>query len=362
MLTDYDVVIVGARVAGATLAALLGDAGVRVLLVDRATFPSPAISTHFIRGNGLVGILERLNLLAPVLALGAPPLTCQYRYMKGGTQPTVEPPQNPGPIGYCLSVRREPLDQLLVQRACATGQVDLAERTRVTELLWTEQRVTGVRLATAAGVQSIRAKLVVGADGRYSLVARAVQAPIEEEEPAHRALYYCYVRDFPSVHGRPPDGPEFSRREDEVAYVFPSDGGVTCVALSINLAGFAAMKAAPAAQFRQRIAHHRGIAARFAAATPVSGMLGLGPVPNYVRSPSGPGWALVGDAGMHQDPWSGMGMDLAGVHAVFLAEAICAWLANAASVADALALYHQRRNEHGLETYRRTVLLSRDLR
>ncbi|MFI5269707.1 MAG: NAD(P)/FAD-dependent oxidoreductase [Chloroflexota bacterium] len=78
--------------------------------------------------------------------------------------------------------------------------------------------------------------------------------------------------------------------------------------------------------------------------------------------PYGPGWALVGDAGMHQDPWSGHGMDNACVHAAFLAEALRDWLSGAATEQDALGRYHQRRDADSLETYHRTVIMSRDMR
>jgi menaquinone-9 beta-reductase len=361
MLREYDVIVIGARVAGATLAAILGDAGYRVLLVDRANFPSPTLSTHFFRGNGMVGVLQQLGVLPQVLALGAPPLTCQYRYENGSDQAILEPPQEPGEIGFCLSVRREPLDYLLLQRATATGRVAFALQTRLVALLWEGSRVVGVRLATNEGAQDIRAKIVVGADGRNSFVAKAVEAALEETEPGHRALYYCYLQDFPNLYDAPANAAEFSWMEDEVAYLFPSDAGVTCVALSVNRSGFAWMKQALEARFRQRIAQHRGIASRFAKATPISQVLGLGPFPNYVRVPVGEGWALVGDAGIHQNPWSGRGMDAAGVHATFLAEAIDACLTNNMPEAAALARYHQRRNEHGLAGYRETVRLSRDL-
>ena len=91
-------------------------------------------------------------------------------------------------------------------------------------------------------------------------------------------------------------------------------------------------------------------------------IVGCGPEPNYVRVPIGPGWALVGDAGMHQDPWSGRGMDMASMHAVFLVEALINWWSGAMPEANALATYHQQRNSHGLEGYRQTVALARDLR
>src|SRR5262245_17044435 len=135
MSDEYDVLIVGARVAGAIVAALLGDAGYRVLLVDRTTFPSTTLSTHYFRGSGLLAVLKRLNVLEQVLALGSPTFTHSYDYMNGGEQPIIKA-TDPSEVGYNLSVRRKPLDYLLIQRALATQRVELRERTRVTELHW----------------------------------------------------------------------------------------------------------------------------------------------------------------------------------------------------------------------------------
>jgi 2-polyprenyl-6-methoxyphenol hydroxylase-like FAD-dependent oxidoreductase len=359
---DYDALIVGARVAGSTLAALLGEAGYRVLLIDRARFPSPALSTHFFRGEGLVAVLDRLGVLDEVLALGSPPLVRMYDYVDGGTVPTVAPFSESGAAGFCLSVRREPLDNLLVQLAVTHPSVELSAGTRLLDLVQKEGRVVGARLMTPEGERSVRARIVVVADGRHSVVARAVGAPAEVEDPPIRGVFHRYVRGFTGPDGAEPDGAEFSQIEDELAYIFPSDAGVTCVALSVNLADFATMRTAPEAHFRARMAAHGGLAERFAAATPEGRQLGCGPEPSYVRVPVGPGWALVSDAGLHQDPWTGRGMDLAGTHATYLAEALHNWFSGTTTEALVLATYHERRNAHALPIYQETLTLGRDLR
>lgn len=360
-LQIYDAVIVGARVAGGVLAALLGDAGYRVLLVDRARFPSGTLSTHFFRGGGLVAVLERLGVLPEVLALGSPPLVRQYNYLDGAEQPKINPAQNPGHVGYCLSVRREALDFLLLRRACQSSSVELLELTRVRELNWEDGRVVGANLTTPDGERTVRARIVIGADGRHSFVAGAVNAPAQDESPPARAIYYCYVRNFCAPVGVL-DGPEFSRLRDEIAYVFPSDESFSCIALSVNLPTFAWMRTAAEERFRERLAQHRGIASRFAAAQRTGRLLGCGPEPNHVRVPYGRGWALVGDAGMHSDPWAGMGMDMAGVHATYLAQALIQWFEGSLSEAEALASYQRQRDERDLQTYHRVVNYAKDLR
>jgi 2-polyprenyl-6-methoxyphenol hydroxylase-like FAD-dependent oxidoreductase len=359
---DYDAIVVGARIGGSTLAALLGDAGYHVLLVDKATFPSATRSTHYFRGTGFVAVLARLKLLDRILALGCPPLTFEYLYNQETERRAVEPTLSPGAIGFNLSARREPLDFLLVQRAMASPSVDLVEQTQITALLWEHERVVGARLLTPQGTYDVRTRIVIGADGRHSFVARAVNAPLEESAPPIRAVYYRYVSGFLGPDGISPNGVEFSLLGDEMAYVFPSDTGLTCIALSINLADFAWMRKNPEERFGERLARHRGIADRFLAAQPVGPFLGCGPEANYVRVPAGRGWALVGDAGLHQDPWMGLGMDMAGTHASFLAEALCEGFDGRLSQSEALASYHQRRNDHALKGYQRTVYLARDLR
>ena len=189
-------IVIGARIAGSIVAALLGDAGYRILLVDRATFPSSTLSTHFFSGAGLLAVLDRLGVLSQVLALGSPPLVRSYTYTNGARQALIEPPFSPGAIGYCLSVRREPLDAILVRRACQSPSVHFVEHARVSAPLWQEGRVIGVKLVSSHGEQSVRARLVIGADGRHSGLARAVKATTEESAPGCRALYYAYVHGF----------------------------------------------------------------------------------------------------------------------------------------------------------------------
>ena len=169
---EVDVVIVGARVAGSTLACLLGAAGWRTLVIDRARFPSPTLSTQFFRGGGCASVLSRLGVLDEVLACGSPPLVREYNADALGGSHTIDPPQDPGDVGFCLSVRRETLDEILVRRARRESTVDVLEGTVLGALLVAEGRVVGVEIADGAGAQRVRARLVVG--GRASVTRRRV--------------------------------------------------------------------------------------------------------------------------------------------------------------------------------------------
>jgi flavin-dependent dehydrogenase len=282
-----DVVVVGARVAGATLAALLGDAGARVLLVDRASFPSATLSTHFFGGGHAVSVFRRLGVLDRLLALGAPPLRCEYTYVDDDAA-EVGPPQDPGDVGYSLSVRREALDDVLVRRAAGSPVVELAERTRLDDLLRRDGRVIGAVIEGPRGRRAVGARVVVGADGRRSKVAKLVGADDQERRSGARALYYRYVRDFASPAEE--IGAEFSPRGDEIAYVFPSDDGFACVAVSSPKSLFSEFRVSPSAMLDARIGQHSQIAERYEAAQRDGTVLGTAPEDNYVRIPFGEGW------------------------------------------------------------------------
>jgi menaquinone-9 beta-reductase len=352
------VLIVGARIAGATLATILGAGGMKVILIDTASFPSTTLSTHFFRGEWGVRALDRLGVLDEVLSLRPPKLVCQYDYALGATEPQVSGAQSPGAAGFCLSVRREPLDDILVRRAARESTVSMMTGTRFINILRDGDRIVGAQISREGEQIEVTCRVVVGADGRRSAVAKAVGAAVQVSDPPMRALYYQYVRGFPTPGEA---GPEFSLRGDEIAYVFPSDDAVACVAVSVNLERFRGMRGSLATGFRGVIDDHPALAERFARAQPVGRVLGCGPETSYVRHPVGAGWALVGDASIHQDPWSGRGIDFATTHATFLAEALLEAGAGGKAERDALQRYVARRDEHGLPGYRETTEFAADI-
>jgi flavin-dependent dehydrogenase len=357
---EVDVVVSGARVAGSTLAALLGAAGWTTVVVDRAQFPSATLSTHFFRGASCVNVLRRLGVLDEVLACGPPRLTREYNADALTRTHTIDPPQDPGDVGFCLSVRRQTLDEILVRRARREPSVDVLEGTSLSRLLVTDGRVTGVEISDDAGSAQVRARVVVGADGRASKVAELVGAEVQEQHRASRAMYYRYATGLAGPEGDP-DGPEFSLGDDELAYVFPCDGPMSCVAVSVNLGGYAQMRSRAMVAFEERLAAHPFLASRIEVATWTGRLFGCGPRPGTVRVPTGPGWALVGDASLYQDPWTGLGMDNASVHATFLAEALDDFLSGRAGEQESMSAYHRRRDEHALAGFRETCQLGRDL-
>ena len=172
MSTDYDAIVVGARCGGSPTAMLLARNGYRVLLVDKATFPSDTMSTHLAHPPA-VAALDRWGILEQLEATNCPPIT-RYSFDFGPVTVAGTPrPANGTDRAYCP--RRIVLDALLVEAAAAAG-AELREAFAVEEVVVEDGRVTGIR-GHAKGGETVteRAKVVVGADGRHSLVAKAVE-------------------------------------------------------------------------------------------------------------------------------------------------------------------------------------------
>jgi flavin-dependent dehydrogenase len=343
-----DVVVVGGRVAGALTALRLAQRGVAVRLLEARHFPSDTLSTHFFRGDGLVRGLDEVGVLEEVLASGAPPLRCQYDALDDGPA-RLEPPQDPGRVGFCLSVRRVTLDAIVARR-CQQAGVDVRTDTKVVDVVRDGGRVVGVVDATGT---THRATAVVGADGRRSRMAGLLDAGDDERHPPARAMYYRYATGWQS-----PDevGPEFSLVGDELGYVFPSDGDLVCIAISITLADHELGRTNAADYLERRLRSHPSLAGRVEGLTWVGGVyVGL-PAESVLRAAAGDGWALVGDAGTGQDPWAGMGMDTASRQAEVFAEAF------AEHADDWPTAYARLRSEHTLAGYHLATRFAPDLR
>ena len=350
--TRHDVVVVGGRVAGAMTAARLAARGRSVLVLESRERLSGTLSTHFFRGDGLVRGLAEVGVLEQVLATGAPPLTCQYSYSGGGDVPTIGPPQEPGTAGFCLSVRREALDALLASHVSRVPGVTFRTGVKVVDVLRREGAVAGVR--DESGDEHF-ASVVVGADGRRSRVARLVRANVHERHPAARVMYYRYVTEWTGPQAGCPDGAEFSLLDNEQVYVFPSDRKTACVALTVGLDRYTEASSHPEHFFDTRIKAHHGIWPRLRRSVQ-RGRIFVGPLQDSViRQAAGPGWALVGDAGTYQDPWTGFGMDTAARQAEVLAQTL---LPNPAEWNDS---YSIARDGVTLERFTATVTAAPDL-
>ena len=351
---DYDVIVVGGRVAGSLLASLLGDAGHHVLILDRARFPSDTLSTHFFRAPTFralkqVGVYEEVQAKAPHL-------TVNYNVVDGIVFP--EAVDRPEDYPFHMCVRRITLDEILVRRARRTANVEFREAARATQLLKEDGQIVGVAWTESGSGGEARARVVVGADGLRSFVAKEAGAETEHEEPVHRAMYYAYYRGV-----EPTDGPaaEFHYRGNALVYCFPCDDDLTLVASSVPIARFAEFKREPEGMLLEELRSMAALAPRLGMAERAGDVRGTGSIPGYLRVPYGKGWALVGDAGMVMDPWSGQGIDQASTHAVLLARHLGQYLLGESDWEAAMGEYHRERNEFSLKTYHRTCQYSVDL-
>jgi len=342
----YDVIVVGARCAGAPTAMLLARRGYRVLLVDRATFPSDTLSTHFIKPPG-VAMLRRWGLLDQVIASGCPPVL-RFRFDYGPVVLAGSPPPLDGG-GECYAPRRTILDSILVEAAAQAG-AEVRPAFTVDGVLTDDQEVVGIRgHARGSAALTERARLVVGADGRRSLVARAVAAPTYRARPALTCAYYSYWSDVPA--GEEIEGYFLPRR---VILVFPTNDGQVCVFLQWPSAEFRSVRTNVEGHVQAAVAQVPDLAGRLSGGRRAARLAGTGDLPNFFRAPYGAGWALVGDAGYHRDPLTAQGISDAFRDAQLLSEAIDAGLAGRQPLAATLAGYQRQRDEAATAMYELT--------
>ncbi|WP_243059644.1 NAD(P)/FAD-dependent oxidoreductase [Nocardioides sp. SR21] len=343
MHTNPDVIVVGARAAGASTAMLLARRGHRVALLDRAEFPSDTISTHQIARSGVVQ-LARWGLLDAVLASGAPALR-SVTFTAAGMSIT-RPIKDKAGVDLLVAPRRYVLDSLLVDAAREAG-ADVRTGVRVTEVIREDDRVCGVRGPDL----ELRAPLVIGADGLGSTIARAVGAETIEQRAANGAGVYAYYG------GIPWDGIELIASAGALAGVFPTHHGEACVWVCMPADDFRRLRRhhpSREAALEAALLHHAPeLSARLLAGHRRSPATGMSRLPNYIRRAHGPGWALVGDAGYHRDPVTGHGISDAFRDAELLADAV-----DAGGSDEDLAAYQRRRDAALREVFEITCALA----
>lgn len=298
-----DVLVVGARIAGASLAIHLARAGRRVMLVDRAEFPSDTLSTHLMQVSG-VSILAELGVLDELRSTGAPfvdAVRVEYDRVDLDCPVRPDPGQPPGGI----SVSRNFLDGFLYERALAEG-VDVRTRTTLTGLVrGAGDRVEGAVLRSGGRHFSLRVPLVVGADGRNSRVAGLVGARSYNTTANERFAFWA---DFENVHdeGLPP-GHQY-RDGDRLTIAFRSDSGRFTVVVAPGLQEFARFKRGLPDSYTQMVAGCPQLEPILRDARRVTRPVGTAYLPGYFRESAGPGWALIGDAGHFKDPTIAQGI------------------------------------------------------
>lgn len=348
----YDAIIVGARCAGASTALLLGRKGYKVLLVDRAIFPKDIPHGHFIHRHGPQR-LARWGLLDRITATGCPAVTTMTTDFGDFALTGHDLHVDGVAMGY--GPRRSQLDKVLVEAAVEAG-AELRDGFTVEEFISEEsstggERITGIRGRDqrSGNLVSESATITIGADGRNSRLAQAVRAPMYEVTEPVTCWYFSYWSDVPSaglnvfVHNR------------RVIFAFPTNDNLYAIFIAWPAEELSSVRTDVETAFKTVINELPALAALTANARRVERFYGATDVPNFFRKPFGPGWALVGDAGCHKDPYLALGICDALRDAEFLVDALDNGLNGKADIATALADYEQRRNAASLEQFRQNL-------
>jgi 2-polyprenyl-6-methoxyphenol hydroxylase-like FAD-dependent oxidoreductase len=343
---DFDAIVVGARCAGSPTAMLLARRGHRVLLVDRARFPSDTLSTLVIHSPG-VAALQRWGLLEELVATGCPPIE-RYVFDFGPFVIDGAPLPCDG-VQHAYAPRRTVLDKLLLDAAARAG-AEVREGFTVDEVLTEGDAVIGLRGHGDDGTTiEARARVVVGADGWNSSVAKAVGAARYHEKPVLENAFYSFW-----------SGLEFERfttvvRGDRGLAAIPTHDDLTLVLVGCPFAQASSFRREAETNYMAFLTSVLGD--RLESASREERVIGGG-VPNFFRKPFGPGWALVGDAGYTKDPITAQGISDAFRSAEWCADALDEALTGARDFDDAMSQYQRRRDERALPIYEFTTQLA----
>ncbi|MFI6939564.1 NAD(P)/FAD-dependent oxidoreductase [Streptomyces sp. NPDC050418] len=335
----YDVIVSGASLAGCAAAILLARRGVRVALLERRSDPEAykVLCTHSLTANAHP-VLDELGLLPDLEKLGAVPNRSRWHTRWGWIEPKAAPGGPELPYGY--NVRRSTLDPLIRAHAERTEGVELLLGHQVTGVVEERGRVVGVRVKADGGERELRARLVVGADGKDSAVAKYAKVPAKEYEN-RRFGYLAHFRGLPL-----PDGIAHTWfREPDMAYAFPNDDDVTVVAVLPDKKLLPEFRADLEGAFMAYVQALPG-APDFGTAERISKIIGLVDYPLHLRKPVARGAAFIGDAALTADPLWGVGCGWALQSARWLAEEVAPAVAGRGGLDKALTAYgrkHTRR-------------------
>jgi flavin-dependent dehydrogenase len=340
MSRAYDVVVVGARVAGAATALLLARGGARVALVDRARYGTDTVSTHALMRAGVLQ-LNRWGLMDRVVAAGTPAIRrTAFHYADGESLHVAIRTDQDVPALY--APRRQILDQILVDAASAAG-VDVRHVAPATALLRDETgRVAGVRIAGSQGRPvDLPATITVGADGIRSFVAQQTGSAGTRTGRSRSAMLYRYYGELPAT------GYEWAYGDGAASGLIPTNNGHVGVFVGTSPRRMRMLRREGAEQAFAALLAAAGpnLVERITAAAPSGGIHGWAGATGFMRRSWGPGWALVGDAGYFKDPITTHGMTDALRDAELLADAILGALGGYVPEASALARYQTIRDQ-----------------
>jgi flavin-dependent dehydrogenase len=362
---DFDVVIVGARVAGSAAAIMLARAGVRVLLLDKSSFPSDTISTHIVLAGG-AAVLARMGALEHLEKAGGFRFA-RMRTTGPGFDFSSDLRRDGDDLrGICLG--RERMDAVMVDLARSFDLVTLCTSFRVTDLIVEDGAIGGVRGEGSDGTREFRAPLVIGADGMRSTVARIARERLgafsRVDTPCARVYYYAYY-----------EGVRADRLGDELVTEFeasPGSGNLVCrcedglvvAAAAFDANGMRSFRAAPAANLKRQLDGSLAVG-RMLEGGMISGKVrSSGLLLNTYCDPVANGALLLGDSGLHVDPLFGQGHSMALISAEIACEMAPRWLSSSrgASIdAETMKEFTTRRDAALMPHFKASERASREL-
>ena len=349
-MSDYDVAVVGASIAGCTAATFLGRAGAKVALIESHSDPRTfkRMCTHLIQPSASPTI-ERLGMREELEQVGAQPNDLNIWTRYGWISYAHEWAEAPMRDHPAWNIRRETFDPMLRELAAGTEGVELMLGHTVTALLrgsgsGEDARVSGVVARERDGSEhELRAKLVIAADGRESQVAKLAGEPAKSR-PHNRFGYFAHYRDTPLATG---SSAQMWMLDPDVAYAFPTDGSLTLLACMPHKDRLGEFKDDPE-QAMVRLFERLPDGPPLDPAKRESKVMGKLDMPNLLRRPARPGLAFVGDSALAADPLWGVGCGWALQSAEWLADAVSPALAGDEAQIDSATEAYARRHRAGL--------------
>jgi flavin-dependent dehydrogenase len=323
---------------------LLARRGYKVLLVDRASFPSDIPQGHFIHRHG-PRCLARWGLLDRVLASNCPAAASVISDLGDGVVLESRDLAIDGvALGY--GPRRRVIDAILIEAAAEAG-VEVRQRFSVEGYLSDDNHIIGIR-GRDAGTGTVtheHARVTVGADGRNSTLARTVRAATYDAAPTQMFYYFTYWSGMQSA------GIEIYRRPACSFFLFPTNDNLHALFAGWPIGRLGEVRVDVDRALLKELAAVPGLLARVQTGCREERWYGAADLPNFYRKPHGAGWALVGDAGYHKDPYLALGVSDAFRDAELLADSLHAGFSGRAPLAAALLSYEQRRNSASGDEY-----------
>jgi len=348
---DYDVIIVGGRPAGASLAARLGERDLRVLVVDRAEFPSlPGVPSAPIMFPCAIELVAGLGI--PEASYSDPDAKMWGIGLEVDGYFSVKMPVPKMSCGrdYFYGIERTTFDDILWENLARYPSVERRPGFAVVDLIEEEGRVLGVVLGPRGeGVngerEEVRARCVVGADGRFSFVARRVGAQLHEVRNQHTST--VYYADW--------EGVNYDEEDEPWAHICTNARGVDIISFAMPGGRYTINTHTRSDRtlingdleryYHEAVRSLPCVSRRLAQAQRVSPIYGVKHIGNGYRRASGPGWVLCGDAVHHKDPVDGQGIYDALLGTQLLASALASALAGEAPWEQAMATYEHRLRE-----------------